>query len=79
MSNETSTHSLNHAPLPDGVYLDPGFCEGCDRERASASLRAQLDDAIAKWEAKGPTSLTSALLAEAAYRARDFLAAGGDA
>ena len=26
------THGGNHAPLPAGVRLDPGFCEGCDAE-----------------------------------------------
>lgn len=32
------THGDNHAPLPDGIRLDPGYCEGCDVER-----RADLD------------------------------------
>lgn len=25
------THHLNHAPLPEGVLLDPGYCDGCDK------------------------------------------------
>lgn len=24
------THDGNHAPLPAGAYLAPGFCDGCD-------------------------------------------------
>lgn len=28
-----STHHLNHAPLPAGVFLDPGYCDGCDQKR----------------------------------------------
>lgn len=34
-SNEgdSRTHGLNHAPLPEGMWLAPGFCAGCDEER----------------------------------------------
>jgi hypothetical protein len=28
-------HDGNHAPLPEGVWLDPGYCEHCDRKRAN--------------------------------------------
>lgn len=37
----------------------------------SNDQRPTMDEAIAAWEAKGPTSLTVALMAEALYRARD--------
>ena len=26
-----ATHDGNHAPLPEGVRLSPGFCAGCDK------------------------------------------------
>jgi hypothetical protein len=32
--NDPRTHDGNHAPLPDGAYLSPGFCAECDRSRA---------------------------------------------
>lgn len=32
-TTDPRTHGLTHAPLPEGVYLDPGFCAGCDTER----------------------------------------------
>lgn len=38
------------------------------------ATRATVDEAIAAWEAKGPTSLTVALMAEALYDARERLA-----
>lgn len=28
------THDGNHAPLPEGTWLAPGFCGACDEERA---------------------------------------------
>lgn len=32
-ASDPRTHGGNHAPLPAGAYLAPGFCEGCDRQR----------------------------------------------
>jgi hypothetical protein len=73
VQTENGTHGNNHAPLPKGTMLDPGYCEGCDRERDRGHVASKLDEAIAKWEDRGPTSLTVALLAEAAYAARAAL------
>ena len=40
------THGANHAPLGSGVWLDPGFCVGCDRARIGeeAGLATQRPD-----------------------------------
>lgn len=33
-ATDPATHGLNHAPLPKGSLLAPGFCAGCDALRA---------------------------------------------
>lgn len=32
LTGADATHGGNHAPLPQGVRLDPGFCGGCDQD-----------------------------------------------
>lgn len=32
-ASDPNTHGLNHAPLPEGSLLAPGFCRTCDKER----------------------------------------------
>ena len=34
--SDPRTHGGNHAPLPEGAYLAPGFCDGCDQSRGVA-------------------------------------------
>ena len=44
-SEDDPTHGGNHAPLPEGVRLDPGFCDGCDNEPASTDASGALSEA----------------------------------
>jgi hypothetical protein len=73
-------HDGNHSPLPDGVRLDPGYCEDCDRERADAprdepaladKVRALADE----WESwgKGRTSPRIDAFRDAADQLRALL------
>ena len=44
-----ATHGGNHAPLFDGVLLDPGYCDGCDALRAApAPTDNQYDNGLAE-------------------------------
>lgn len=45
MAAPTLHHDGNHARLPEGVWLDPGFCADCDRERATLPQRGAEQEA----------------------------------
>ncbi|CAN7194308.1 hypothetical protein [Knoellia sp. LjRoot47] len=57
-----------HDDAPESLRDTEAFC-------ASKGLpRTRIDEALARWEAKGPTSLTVALAVDALYGARERIA-----
>lgn len=48
------THGGNHAPLPEGSYLAPGFCDECDQTRDIPPVESvsQYQDDQGNWRQK---------------------------